>query len=104
MQYLVTHWIRPDYQMWCQFVHNTLAGAMTLDSLRSSHPVEVDVSHPSEVMEIFDAISYSKGNSLNRMLYQFLGEDTFRKGLTNYLNHFKYKNATTNDLWKFLGY
>ena len=35
--------------------------ALQLDSLDTSHPIEVPVGHPEEVDEIFDAISYSKG-------------------------------------------
>ena len=53
--------------------------------------------------DVFDTISYDKGCSLNRMLYFFLGKERFTQGLTNYLNHFAYKNATTIDLWNFLG-
>lgn len=30
--------------------------------------------HPSEVDEIFDAISYSKGASVIRMLHSYLGD------------------------------
>lgn len=41
----------------------------------SSHPIEVPVGHPDEVEEIFDAISYEKGASVIRMLFDYLGED-----------------------------
>ena len=43
-----------------QFVANTLIAALELDALNNSHPIEVDVGHPSEVDEIFDDISYNK--------------------------------------------
>lgn len=36
---------------------------------------QVEVGHPSEVGEIFDAISYSKGASVIRMLYEYLGDE-----------------------------
>ena len=36
------------------------------------------------------------------MLVNYLGEDNFKNGLRNYLNHFKYKNAKTKDLWDYL--
>lgn len=73
--------------------------ALQLDSLQSSHPVEVPIKHATEVDEIFDSISYSKGASIIRMLVSFLGNETFRKGMVSYLNRFKYANASTEDLW-----
>jgi aminopeptidase 2 len=75
---------------------------MSLDSLKSSHPVEVPVVKAQEVDEIFDSISYSKGASIIRMLVAFLGEEDFRKGMVLYLNRHKYSNAATEDLWKAL--
>ena len=51
-----------------QFVSGTLIAALELDALENSHPIEVEVGHPSEVDEIFDNISYNKGASVIRML------------------------------------
>jgi len=36
--------------------------------------VKVAVGHPSEIDEIFDAISYSKGASVIRMLHDYIGD------------------------------
>jgi len=36
--------------------------------------VKVAVGHPSEIDEIFDAISYSKGASVIRMLHNYIGD------------------------------
>ena len=36
--------------------------------------VQVQVGRPSEVDEIFDAISYSKGASVIRMLHDYIGD------------------------------
>lgn len=38
-------------------------------------PGQVNVGHPSEVDEIFDAISYSKGASVIRMLHNYIGDE-----------------------------
>ena len=35
---------------------------MDADSLDSSHAISVEVAHPTQITEIFDAISYTKGN------------------------------------------
>lgn len=73
--------------------------AQNLDSLRSSHPIEVPVKDALEVEQIFDAISYLKGSSVIRMLSGHLGVETFLEGVAAYLKLHKYGNATTNDLW-----
>jgi len=63
------------------------------DALQTSHPISVTVSHPDEINEIFDDISYGKGASIIRMMANFLGLDTFIKGVSDYLNLHKFKNA-----------
>ena len=40
--------------------------------------LQVNVGHPSEVDEIFDAISYSKGASVIRMLHAYIGDEVSR--------------------------
>jgi len=77
--------------------------AMNLDSLKSSHPIDVKVNQPSEIREIFDSISYDKGGCVLRMLEYFVGRENFRAGLKYYLTKHKYKNATTKDLWNAIG-
>ena len=49
--------------------------AFHLDCLRSSHPIEVPVSSPNEIDEIFDEISYSKGSVLINMIHNFIGDE-----------------------------
>ena len=36
--------------------------------------LKVPVGHPSEIEEIFDSISYSKGASIIRMLHDYIGD------------------------------
>ena len=59
--------------------------------------------HPDEIGQLFDAISYSKGGSILRMLEQYLGADDFQNGLNIYLNRHSHANARTRDLWDALG-
>lgn len=93
----------PEWEMWTQFVYQDMGSALDLDALETSHPIEVEVSNPSEIDEIFDEISYSKGSAVIRMLFNFLGKNDFQKGLRDYLNRHQYSNATTEDLWNALG-
>lgn len=99
VEYLCVSHLFPEYDIWTQFINVTYTKALELDSLHSSHPIEVPVSHPSEVNEIFDAISYNKGASIIRMLHHYIGDALFRKGMNLYLTRHQYGNTFTEDLW-----
>jgi len=99
--YAVDH-LHPDWNVWGQFVTDSMQMAFQLDSLRTSHPIEVPVRNALEVDQIFDHISYLKGSSVIRMLASHLGVKTFLKGVAEYLKAHTYANARTNDLWKAL--
>ena len=43
------------------------------DYIVTPHILQVEVGHPSEVHEIFDFITYYKGASVIRMLYNWIG-------------------------------
>jgi puromycin-sensitive aminopeptidase len=91
--------IFPEWEMWTQFVSNDTNDALGLDGLKNSHPIEQEVKNPAEIGQLFDAISYSKGGSILRMLEHFLGAERFQQGLQRYLGRHKYGNARTQDLW-----
>jgi len=93
----------PEWDLWNQFVEDAMNVAMGLDSLKTTHPIDVKVNSPAEIREIFDAISYDKGGCVLRMLEHYVGEPNFRKGLKRYLSDFKYKNAEGVDLWNAIG-
>ncbi|KAL2216786.1 aminopeptidase [Thermoascus aurantiacus ATCC 26904] len=93
----------PEWKVWQTYVIDNLQSALALDSLRSSHPIEVPVKRADEINQIFDAISYSKGSSVLRMISKYLGEDTFIQGVRNYIKKHAYGNTRTSDLWAALG-
>lgn len=51
-------------------------GVFGLDSLESSHKISVRVDHPDEIAEVFDGISYEKGQFFS---FLFVLEFYFRK-------------------------
>ncbi|KAK4217715.1 peptidase family M1-domain-containing protein [Rhypophila decipiens] len=93
----------PEWKVWESYVTDNLQRALALDSLRSSHPIEVPVKRADEINQIFDAISYSKGSCVLRMISTYLGEDTFLEGVRRYLKKHAYGNTETGDLWASLG-
>jgi aminopeptidase N len=102
IEYLATDKNFPEWDMWTQFVIDEQQGALKLDALANTHPIEVPIYHPDEIRTIFDAISYSKGSSVIHMLHQYLGADAFRDGLRHYLKQHQYGNTDTIDLWQAL--
>jgi tricorn protease interacting factor F2/3 len=93
----------PQWKLWDQFLDDAMNTAMGLDSLHSSHPIDVKVKDPSEIREIFDAISYDKGGCVLRMLENYTTEEKFRRGLQAYLKKHSYRNAKGDDLWNEIG-
>lgn len=92
----------PEWKVWQTYVIDNLQGALSLDSLRSSHPIEVPVKRADDINQIFDAISYSKGSSVLRMISKYLGEDVFLQGVRDYIRKHAYGNTQTSDLWSAL--
>ncbi|MDO8656969.1 MAG: M1 family metallopeptidase [Nanoarchaeota archaeon] len=99
MSYKAVHDAFPEWDLPLQYFENTITSAMSADQVESTHPINVVVKTPGEIDEIFDRISYDKGGSVLHMLEDFVGEDNFQKGLSQYLKKFAYKNATKDDLW-----
>ena len=89
----------PEWKVWESYVTDNLQSALGLDSLRSSHPIEVPVKRADEINQIFDDISYAKGSCVLRMISKHLGEETFMEGIRQYLKKHAYGNTTTGDLW-----
>ncbi len=89
---------RPDWQVWTAF-GTSKAAALATDGLRSTRPVEFDVGRPEEAEAMFDVLTYQKGGAVLRMLEQYIGPETFRKGIGHYLSIHAHANTETGDLW-----
>jgi len=100
MEYKGVDHAHPDWQILDHFLIEDLHPVMVLDASLASHSIVQMVGHPDEITELFDTISYNKGASVIRMLEDFMGEEEFRNGITNFLNRFKFANAVTQDLWE----
>lgn len=73
--------IEPSWRVHSAFITEHLARALSLDALRSSHPVEMPCPNEETIQQIFDALTYSKGASCLKMLSNFVGEEKFLKGV-----------------------
>jgi tricorn protease interacting factor F2/3 len=102
MSYKVVDSAFPGWNAWQDFLIDETSPAMSMDSLRNTHPIEADVKSPDDIQQIFDAITYGKGASILRMIEAYTGLDEFRKGVQKYLERYRFANAAGIDLWNSL--
>ncbi|XP_050391475.2 glutamyl aminopeptidase [Patella vulgata] len=102
MEYFGVDTYETDWDMMGQFAILDPQPVMVLDAGLESHPIVVPVQKPSEINEVFDAISYNKGSSVIRMIESIMGKDKFFSGVAKYLKKYEWGNAKTDDLWQTL--
>ncbi|MDN4039773.1 aminopeptidase N [Massilia sp. YIM B02443] len=88
---------------WQNFYQGGKQAAYIQDQKASTHPIEVPVPSSANAFDNIDAITYSKGGSTLKQLRHLLGEETFRKGVHNYLTKYQWQNATLQDFIGTLG-
>ena len=94
--------LEPSWDSWGLFISGRMLDALFADGLSGTHPIQVKVESDADLHSIFDAISYSKGASVLRMIEGFIGDAAFRKGVSAYLKKFRELNAKGEDLWNSL--
>ncbi|QIR16247.1 aminopeptidase N [Shewanella aestuarii] len=82
---------------WRTFYASGKQRAFQLDSLVTTHPIEVPVATTQNAFDNIDAITYQKGASALKQLRHLLGAETFRQGVSQYLKDFSYQNAELDD-------
>jgi aminopeptidase N len=91
--------LHPDWQY---SVDNaaSLDGTLDLDSQPTTHAIRAKADTPAEIGELFDGIAYGKAGAVLAMVENYVGEETFRRGVHNYLAAHLYANATAEDFWR----
>ncbi|XP_029347238.1 aminopeptidase N-like [Acyrthosiphon pisum] len=73
------------------------------DSLLLEHPLSVAIGKPDEIAPILKLLmTFIKGPIVLHMMNTFLGENTFKQGVRNYIHKYKFSNAEQDDLWSSL--
>eukprot|EP00003_Mantamonas_plastica_P022943 TRINITY_DN4002_c0_g1_i2.p1 TRINITY_DN4002_c0_g1~~TRINITY_DN4002_c0_g1_i2.p1 ORF type:complete len:246 (-),score=57.25 TRINITY_DN4002_c0_g1_i2:200-907(-) len=94
LEYMACNEFFPDWGVWSQVIQTVQFPALRLDSMESSHAVEVEaITSPAGLSEIFDVISYLKGCSLIRFIVAWCGESAVQQGLRTFLTEHAYSNA-----------
>ncbi len=82
-----------------QTVVADLNGTLDLDAEPTTRSIRAKADTPEEINSMFDGIAYGKAGAVLLSVENYLGEETFRQGVHNYLDAHKYANATAEDFW-----
>src|SRR5580658_4833846 len=82
-----------------QLVASGEDGTLGLDAQPTTRAIRARADTREEIEQMFDGISYGKGSDVLLAVENYLGPETFRKGVHNYLSAHLYSNATAEDFW-----
>ena len=83
---------------WNVFYSRDKSRAYIADDRVTTHPVApAQVPTTDAAFEVFDTITYEKGSAVLKQLSYFIGEENFRRGVSNYLKENAFGNATLDD-------
>ncbi|XP_041356218.1 aminopeptidase N-like [Gigantopelta aegis] len=99
MEFYGVNLIYPQWNIFEGFVVTRMHPVMVKDSLVTSHPLYVPGNDVDKIFSNFDSISYDKGAAVIRMMRHFLGDETFKRGMSRYLKNLSFGVANHNDLW-----
>jgi len=90
--------MHPDWNI-AQIVASGEQGTLNIDAQPTTRAIRARADTPDEINEMFDGIAYGKAGDVLLMVENYLGEETFRKGVHAYLEAHEYGNATAEDFW-----
>jgi aminopeptidase N/puromycin-sensitive aminopeptidase len=82
-----------------QGVANDEDSTLNLDAQPTTRAIRAKADTPDEINQMFDGIAYGKASDVLLTVENYLGPETFRKGVHAYLAAHEYGNATAEDFW-----
>ena len=90
--------MHPDWDI-DQVVASDEDGTLGLDAQPTTRAIRAKADTREEIEQMFDGISYGKASDVLLAVENYLGPETFRKGVHAYLLAHEYSNATAEDFW-----
>jgi aminopeptidase N len=90
--------MHPDWNI-PQYVAADEQNTLNVDAQPTTRAIRAHADTPEEIDQMFDSIAYNKAGAVLLMVENYLGEETFRKGVHAYLAAHEYGNATAEDFW-----
>ena len=100
LAYKTMSYIEKDWNYTDEMIISRMGSALWMDALETTHAIDTGVTDPEQISQLAKEIRYDKGASVLRMLENYIGEENFRKGISTFLEKYKYKNATGSELWR----
>jgi aminopeptidase N len=98
---VVTHFY-PERDIWAQFLHSQTNTALARDALHESVPIELPGDERAVINASTAPIIYNKGANILRHVKGYIGEESYKKGLSRYLRQYQYACASSHHLWEAL--
>jgi alanyl aminopeptidase len=89
--------LKPEYFADMESLEARL-GAMKNDSLLTARKIRQPINGHGDIETAFDSITYQKGASVLAMFETWVGEDTFRSGMREYLASHRFGSGNSDDL------
>ncbi len=90
--------MHPEWEM-PQVVATEEESTLNIDAQPTTRAIRAKADTPEEINQAFDGIAYGKAGDMLLMVENYLGKETFRKGVHAYLAAHEYGNATAEDFW-----
>merc|ERR1711892_23536 len=100
MSHVIVAELDPSMNSWDRAVADKMLYVMREDATARSRAIPDPVVSNDDIDSKFDAITYSKGGALIRMMESFLSYNTLVKGLSSYLKNLSFMNAVEEDLFE----
>ncbi len=95
--HLIVEKNHPEWENLKQFIAGSYGGAMDRDALLETIPIEFPEGGFTDVDPSTAPIIYSKAGAILHMMRDFLGEESFGKGVHAFLSGFSFDCAHTDD-------
>jgi alanyl aminopeptidase len=102
MDWKISAGLHPEWNLDVDRVRE-LDEALNADSLASARKMRQPIGSDDDIVNAFDAITYSKGASVLASFEQWLGPEVFQKGVRAHLAAHPFGNATADEFLAALG-
>ena len=90
--------MHPEWNL-SQSVASEEDGTLNTDAQPTTRAIRAKADTPEEIDQMFDGIAYGKAGDVLLMVENYVGAETFRKGVHAYLAAHEFANATAEDFW-----